>query len=77
MPDHIDLSIPMEFDIQGEKLIALTQATAYRGIMERKPKREREAAKVNLQRTREAVGEYCGAHETNETIWQSLRNRIL
>ncbi len=53
--DDIDLSIPLEFDIQGAKLNFLTQATAYKGIRERKPKCDREAATTNLQQTRMAI----------------------
>ena len=35
-PDDLDLEIPKEFDLQGAKLNALTQALAYRGIKERR-----------------------------------------
>lgn len=45
--------------------------------MERKPKHDRDTANTNLQHTREAVRDYCGTHETNETIWQSLWKRAL
>ena len=41
--DSLDPTIPMEFDIQGAKLSAVTQATAYRRILERKPRNERGA----------------------------------
>jgi ribonuclease HI len=77
LQDELDLSIPKEFDIQGAKLSTITQATAYRGIMERKPTREREAAKENLQITRQAIGRYCRVYETDETIWQSVRKNTL
>ena len=45
--------------------------------MESKPPREREAATRNLQRTRDAVNDYCASQETDETIWYSLRKRVL
>ena len=77
IPDDLDLAIPMEFDVQGAKLCTITQAIAYKGIMESKPPREREAATRNLQQTRDAVRDYCGTQETNETIWHSLRKRVL
>ena len=32
---------------------------------------------ANLQQTREAISNYCGTLETNETIWQSLQKRTL
>jgi len=75
--DDIDLSIPLEFDIQGAKLNSLTQATAYKGIREHEPKRDREAAITNLQRTRMAIRRYSGTREMDETIWQSLRKSVL
>lgn len=34
LPDLLNLEIPTDFDIQGAKLPTLTQATAYRGILE-------------------------------------------
>jgi len=35
-PNPLNLDIPKEFDVQGAKLFSLTQATAYKGILERK-----------------------------------------
>ena len=37
LPDELDLSVPITFDLQGAKLATLTQAIAYRGIMESHP----------------------------------------
>ena len=76
-PDDLELNVPMEFDIQGARLSAISQATAYRGILENKHPRERESAKRNLQRTRDKVREYSGTIETNEAIWQNLRKKVL
>ena len=76
IPDDLDLSIPGEFDIQGAKLSTMTQAIAYKGILSKTPQREREAAIRNLQRAREAVREYCGTLETDETIWKSLGKKV-
>lgn len=45
--------------------------------MERKPACKQDAANTDLQHTREAIKEYCGAHETNETIWKSIQKRVL
>ena len=33
----LDLDIPKEFDLQGARLISLSQATTYKGIKEQKP----------------------------------------
>lgn len=76
-PDNIDLAIPKEFDVQGAKLSTITQAIAYRGIIESKPLQERDAAKRNLQKARDAVKNYCDTLETDEAIWQSLRKKVL
>ena len=36
IPDPLDLAIPIDFDVPGAKLSSLTQATAYKGILEKK-----------------------------------------
>jgi ribonuclease HI len=77
IPDELDLTIPMEFDIQGAKMSTLTQSTTYQGIMNQKPRHDRACTTENLNQTREAIEIYCGAQETNETIWKSLRKNIL
>ena len=35
-PNHLDLSIPKEFDIQGAKLAMIDQSIVYRGILKKK-----------------------------------------
>ena len=47
-PDLLNLEIPKEFNIQGAKLSALMQATAYRGILERKHPDIRNTSEENL-----------------------------
>jgi len=73
----MDLEVPKEFDLQGAKLATLTQALAYRGIMERKTHRRRPTTETNLQRTREALANYHSDLETDETIWRGTRNTAL
>lgn len=73
-PDVLDLEIPKEYDLQGAKLAALTQAMAYAGIRERKPKHRRETTEENLKLTREAIEDYNGNIETDENLWKSLMN---
>ena len=75
--DNLDLNIPKEFDLQGAKLSTITQATAYKGIRERKPKRTCPAMNLNLHQIREALWAYHGELETDETIWNGTRNRAL
>ena len=74
IPDELDLDIPKEYDLQGAKLAALTQAIAYRGIRERKPQRERETTKENIKLTKEAIQNYNGNAETDESLWKGLTN---
>jgi ribonuclease HI len=71
--DQIDLSIPAEFDVQGAKLITLTQAIAYRGIKETNKVPMRRTTMGNLQKTRIAIQEYTNTLETDESIWLSIR----
>lgn len=47
-PDLLNLDIPKEFDVQGAKLSTLTQATAYRGILERKHPKARNTSEGHL-----------------------------
>jgi len=54
-PDILDLRIPIEFNIQGAKLSTLTQAKAYRGILERRQYEPRNTTINHLQLTREAI----------------------
>jgi len=70
--DILPLDIPKEFDIQGAKLSLLSQATAYKGIKERKPPTTRESTKRNIKLTMETILNYTGYRETEATIWQGL-----
>ena len=76
-PDNLDLDIPREFDLQGAKLITLTQSIAYKGIQERKPPYTRQTTEDNLQRARDAINAYAGTMETSESLWLSLYNPSL
>ena len=76
-PDTLNLDVPVGFDIQGEKLSTLTQAKAYRGILERKEIEPRNTLENNLQLTREAISQVSGDSETSATIWHSLRRPII
>ena len=73
--DPIDMNIPTEFDVQGAKLSALTQAVAYRGIKESYKTPIRPTTEGNLNKTREAILEYTGCLETDASIWTSLRKQ--
>jgi ribonuclease HI len=73
-PDPLDLSIPKEFDLQGAKLATILQATAHKGINERKPPLLRRTTLTNIQLTRDALATFNNIQETDETIWNSLKN---
>jgi len=77
IPDRLDMEIPEEFDIQGAKLATLTQAKAYRGILERKKIEPRNTTRNNIQLTREAINQTLGTRETEATIWRNLRKPII
>src|SRR5258708_25675407 len=73
----IDLEIQIGFDIQGEKLATINQATAHHSIRKTRKEEPRLEAEENLRITREAIEEVNGTRETNATIWKSLRKPIL
>ncbi|KAH9986337.1 ribonuclease H-like protein [Russula compacta] len=76
-PDQLDLSIPDEFNIQGAKLKTLTQAIAYRSIMDSKPNPPRPSSAENIQIAQTALTTINGTQETAETVWLSLRKPVL
>ena len=73
-PDDLELDIPREFNLQGAKLNALTQAIAYKGIKECRTHRERPTTNRNLELAKWAIFEINGTHETSGTIWEGLQN---
>ncbi len=75
--DILDLDIPVEFDLQGAKLATLTQAKAYRGILERKNINPRRSTTRNLQLTREAIKRATNEMETDATIWMNIRKAVI
>ena len=67
----------MELDIQGAKLPTLTQATAYRGILERTQHKTRRTSDENLQLSRTAIKRIMGNVETNAAIWQGIWRKVI
>jgi ribonuclease HI len=76
-PDDLELQTPAEFDIQGAKLSALSQALAYRGIRKMKMKKSPPTVPNLLQKIRVAIRNFNGQRETNATIWKSFRKPVL
>ena len=77
LPDPLNLKIPEEYDIQGARLPTLTQATAYKGILERKQHELQNSTKKNLQLTRMAIKRITGELETNTAIWKDTRKKTI
>ena len=73
-PDTLDLEIPKSFDLQGAKLSTLNQKTAYKGIRSQKKRLTRKSTDANLRKAREALRDYSGNTETDETIWNGIQN---
>ena len=76
-PDPLNLEIPPDFDVQGAKLPTLTQATAYKGILERQQHEPRRTSTRNLQLTRMTIKRVTGEVETNAAIWRSMRKQVI
>ena len=67
----------MELDIQGMKLPTLTQATAYRGILEWMQHETRRTSDENLQLSHTAIKRITGNVETNAAIWQGTWKKVI
>lgn len=75
--DHIDLSIPNEFNLQGARLSAITQSLAYKAIRKQKKPTQRRQTTINLEVTRHAIQELTGHSENDTNIWNGCRNKDL
>ena len=76
-PDPLDLNIPPEFDLQGAKLKTIDQSTAYKGILERRPRPPRPGPNENIQVAKHAIKQINGTQETTATIWESLKRNVI
>jgi ribonuclease HI len=73
--DQVNLTIPKEFDMQGAKIVTLTQVTTYQGIREAQKYSYRPTIGENLQMIHEAIYEYTGTLEIDSLIWLSMRKQ--
>jgi hypothetical protein len=55
----------------------LTQALAYKGILESQTHRKRLTTETNLSLTRDALAAHHNDIDTDETIWKGLHNSVL
>ena len=67
-PDQLNLHVPDKFFMQGAKLSALKQATAYQRIRKAKAASDPPIAAKQTNQIRAAIENYSGECETNETI---------
>ena len=72
-PDELNLKIPKEFNLQGAKLATLSQAIAYKGILEQRGPYTQLETSNNLESAQIAIAEYTQTLETDETIWRGLQ----
>ena len=72
-PDVLDLNILDNFNVQGAKISSLTQALAYKGILERKPVLICQSSTENIEQARVAIKRLTGNDETDATIWMSMK----
>ena len=72
--DHTDLTIPDSFHLPGAKLTAISQALAYRGILNTRSLKYSRSALMHLDILRHAIAESTQRWETDATIWERLRH---
>ena len=71
--DDIKLEIPARFNPQGAKLAKISQAIAYKGIQERRSKKQRQSTTLNLEKVKGDIERDVGPQETNQAIWNHIR----
>ncbi|KAG1728984.1 ribonuclease H-like protein [Suillus paluster] len=74
-PDTINMSVPLEFDLQGAKLMSMTQQLAYRGILAKTHLDYKKTTLSLLDITRYAIETVSKTIESDKTIWTSCRNK--
>ncbi|KAI0080617.1 hypothetical protein K474DRAFT_1589718, partial [Panus rudis PR-1116 ss-1] len=73
--DILDLAIDPKFDIQGAKLVDLTQSLAYAGIVEAKQTPMRGRTKTMTEQVQSAIKDFNGHTPSITNIWKSLRSK--
>ncbi|KAH9963408.1 hypothetical protein BJV74DRAFT_799729 [Russula compacta] len=76
-PDTLDLGVPDEFNIQGAKLKTMSQALAYRGIMEHRRRPICESSNANISEASRVIGVINSTYEAAKTIWMDLKKLAL
>ncbi|KAA1472067.1 RnaseH-domain-containing protein [Dentipellis sp. KUC8613] len=69
--DELNMTIHPSFLLKGAKIATISQSTAYKGIRERTPTKERRTTNIHLARAQAAVEEFTGQCETTEAMWKA------
>ena len=72
---NLDLAIPVNFEVAGAKLNAMTQALLYQGILEREKGPQRRGTTICLDMMRHVVKDISRFLPSDSKIWYSLRNK--
>jgi ribonuclease HI len=75
--DEMDMNIPVEFNLSGAKLCAMTQALAYKEISRRKRTEPRRRTLENMTKIQTAVKDYAGSTPTTINVWKSREHEDL
>ncbi|KNZ73963.1 hypothetical protein J132_09038, partial [Termitomyces sp. J132] len=76
-PTNINLEITEAYEVLGAKLASITQALAYKSILESQLAPEQKGTITHLDMTRWATKERTGDLPQDITIWKSLRSKHL
>ena len=73
-PDEIDTTVPPNFNLNGTKLVTLTQALAHEAILDKRPPPYKRSTLMNLNIARHAIHAITQTMETDKPIWEKVRN---
>lgn len=74
IPEEIDTTVLPNFNLQGIKLMTLTQSLAYKAILHKQPPNYKRSTLMNLNITHRAIHTITQIMETDKSIWEKGRN---
>ncbi|KIY53505.1 hypothetical protein FISHEDRAFT_33125 [Fistulina hepatica ATCC 64428] len=69
------LSSPLQVRSNGAKLETITQALAYKGLIEQRKRPKRQRTSINLDKIRAAIEEVAGKQPSDKKIWNSIQTK--
>ncbi|PBK75811.1 RnaseH-domain-containing protein [Armillaria solidipes] len=72
----VDTDIEHEFDVVGARLSRLTQSQAYKLVLTRTEVKERQSARITIQRVMASIKEVNGVEPIEDRIWTAIRKDI-